>query len=247
MKSSTTLLLLIVSLLFSGDLTANQILDSLEKNQNPKSSEMVMTQIVHRSNGSVAESKLTNYSILEGEKGLMVYTTPARIKGMKILTLNDGDDIWFYTPRTGRVRKIASHQKNQSVNGSDFSYDDLSSKDQRESYDSKIISKESVDGIECIKLELIPKEGIEKSYSKIILYVDSKRWLPLKSEFFDDINELWKVLTMKEISKVGAYWTPKKIIMKNILKDSYTEMITESVEYDKDIDESMFTERYLNR
>lgn len=223
------------------------ILDSVEANENSQTSRIEMTQIVYRSNGSASESELTSYSSGEGEKGIMVYSKPARINGMKVLTLNDGDDIWFYSPRTGRTRKIASHQKNQSVNGSDFSYDDLNSKDRRDDFNSKIVGEEKVEGISCTVVEMTLKPDADNSYKKIVMYVDPVRWLPLKTTFFDEEGELWKTLIMEDISKVGKYWSAGKIIMKNELKGSRTEMVTKKVEFDIPVDENMFTERYLSR
>jgi hypothetical protein len=233
--------------LYAGDFTADQILDSIEKNETSQTSRIEMTQKVYRSNGTVSESELVSYSMDEGDKSLMIYSKPSRIDGMKILTLNDGDDIWFYSPRTGRTRKIASHQKNQSVNGSDFSYDDLNSDDRRENYNTKITGTEEVDGITCTVLELIMKEGLEESYSKMVMKIDTERWLPLETHFFDEIGELWKVLTMDGIEKVGNYWNAKVITMKNVQKESRTDMLSSKTEFDIEVDASMFTERYLSR
>lgn len=227
--------------------SVDAVLDSVEANENSETSRIEMTQIVYRENGSASESELTSYSSGRGEKGIMIYSKPARINGMKVLTLNDGDDIWFYSPRTGRTRKIASHQKNQSVNGSDFSYDDLNSKDRRDDFNSKIIGEESVDGITCTVVEMTLKPDADNSYKRVVMYVDPARWLPLKTTFFDEANELWKTLIMEDIKKVGNYWSADRIIMKNEQKGSRTEMLTKKVEFDIPVDENMFTERYLSR
>ena len=246
MKKMVSFLSLLTTLTFAQNPSADAILDSVEHNQNPQTTQMEMVQRVHHSDGSISESKLMTYSIDKGEKGISIYSEPARINGMKILTLNDGDDIWFYSPRTGRTRKIASHQKNQSVNGSDFSYEDLSTKDQRKEYNSTIIGSTEIDGVQCVTLQLTLKEGVDKSYKKIIMNIDTTRWLPLKSEFYDE-EGLWKILTLKDIVKVGLYWTAQTIIMKNVLKDSYTEMIAKNIQFNSEIDPSMFTQRYLSR
>ncbi len=236
-----------VSLISAQAPTVDAILDSIEKNENAETSRIEMIQRVYRANGSIAESELTSYSSGKGEKGIIIYSKPARINGMKVLNLNDGDDIWFYSPRTSRTRKIASHQKNQSVNGSDFSYDDLNTKDRRDDFDSKITGEESTDKINCKVIEMSLKADAKSSYSKIIMNVDTSRWLPLKTSFYDEEGELWKVLTMDEISKIGNYWSAGKIIMTNEQKGSRTEMITKKVEFDLKVDEKMFTERYLSR
>jgi len=247
MKKAVLATLFAVMMALATEQTADQILDSMEANESSQTSQIEMIQNVYRTDGSVARSVLTSYSADEGDKALMVYNEPAQINGMKILQLNDGDDIWFYSPRTGRTRKIASHQKNQSVNGSDFSYDDMSTEDRRDDYNVVIVGNSEVDGINCTNLELTLKADSDKEYSKLIMMVDTERWLPLKTEYYDEIGELWKILTMSDISREGNYWTAGLIVMSNQQKGTRTEMISESVVYDLELDMGMFTERYLSR
>jgi len=62
-----------------------------------------------------------------GEKNLVRYLEPARVKDQAVLMLNNADDIWMFFPRTQRVRKLATHAKKQKMQGSDFSYEDMGS------------------------------------------------------------------------------------------------------------------------
>ncbi|MBD3243427.1 MAG: outer membrane lipoprotein-sorting protein [Chitinivibrionales bacterium] len=230
----------------SAAITVDEILDKVEANEEPQTSKAQVTQTVYQPDGSENVSKLITYGYNKGEKGLMEYISPARIKGMKILTLNDGDDIWFYSARTGRVRKIASHQKNQSVNNSDFSYEDLSSKDRREDYDAKLAGEEKREGTACYKLDMKAKTP-DEVYSRIVMWVDKERYVPIEAHFYDEDGRLWKKMLMHEIEKEAGYWTPKRIEMKNVMKGSRTVMQMEKTEYDIELQESMFSERNLRR
>jgi outer membrane lipoprotein-sorting protein len=176
----------------------------------------------------------------------MKYTSPARIEGMKILMHNDGEDIWFYSPRTSRVRKIAEHQKNQSVAGSDFSYEDMSSQDMREDYNAALDGEEIRDGVACYKIHLTAKSK-DKTYSKAILWVDKEKFVTLHAHFYDEFDQLWKKMHVENVVEINGYWTPKKIEMQNVLKGSRTVMIMDSIAYDVSIDESMFSLRALKR
>ena len=122
-------------------LTVDEILDKSEANENFSTSASINIEEVYNSDGSVKLSRIKAYAKNGSEKTLMEYTEPKRIQGMKILMLNKGDDIWFYSNRTNRVRKIASHQKNQSANNSDFSYEDMSMSDNRKDYTYKLAGK----------------------------------------------------------------------------------------------------------
>jgi hypothetical protein len=103
-------------------ITVDEILDKTEANQNPQTSRVEMTQRVYESDGRENISRLISYSSGKGEKSLMEYIEPARIKGMKILMLNDGrDDIWFYSPRTARIRKNCQSSEKSVSKYPDFS------------------------------------------------------------------------------------------------------------------------------
>lgn len=227
-------------------ITVDEILDKTEVNQNPQTSRAEMTQRVYESDGRENVSKLMSYSSDKGKKSLMEYIEPARIKGMKILMLNDGDDIWFYSPRTARVRKIASHQKNQSINNSDFSYEDMSAKDMREDYDIKLEGEEQKNGSACYKLVALPKKP-GSSYSKTINWIDKEKFIPVEVHYFDEENTLWKKLTIEGAELIGKYWTFKKVVMQNVLKGSKTVMEMDKTENDIELDQEMFSERYLSR
>jgi hypothetical protein len=226
--------------------TVDEVLDKMEENENAATSRIAMTMTVIDAGGRETVSELISYAADKGEKSLMEYTAPARIKGMKILTLNDGDDIWFFSARTGRVRKIASNQKSQSVNNSDFSYEDMSTSDRREDYTCTLLPDKQINGVDHFAVEMTPKKD-DVSYSHIIYYVDKKTYLPVEGEYFDEEGALWKKLYMKNPSKIGKYWNAESIEMHNVLKGSKTVMRTGKVEYDIELDREMFTERNLKR
>jgi outer membrane lipoprotein-sorting protein len=227
--------------------TVDEVLDKMEENENANTSKALMTMAVTDAGGRETVSELISYSADKGDKGLMVYNAPARIKGMKILTLNDGDDIWFFSARTGRVRKIASNQKGQSVNNSDFSYEDMSTSDRREDYTCKLLPDKEVDGTAHYTVEMVPKKKGDISYSRIIFYVDKKTYLPTEGGFYDEDGELWKKMYMKNPSKEGKYWNPESIEMHNVQKGSKTVLKTEKIEFDIELDRNMFSERHLKR
>ena len=243
-KNLIPIILFITATAFS--LTVDEILDKMEENENAQTSRMEMTQIVTKSGDQKNVSKLISYGMDKGDKGLMEYVSPARIKGMKILMLNDGDDIWFYSPRTARIRKIASGQKSQSVNNSDFSYEDMSTKDRREDYTCKLMGEEDKSGVACYKIEMKPKKN-EGSYSKIIMWIDKEKFVPIEGHMFDEDGELWKKLIISDIKKIGNYWTMKSIEMRDVMKGSKTVMKMDKIEYDIKLDADMFSERYLRK
>lgn len=227
-------------------ITVDEILDKMEENENAQTTRMEITQTIVSANGRESISKMISWSMDKNDKSISEYVSPARIKGMKILMLNDGDDIWFYSPRTSRARKIASHQKNQSVNGSDFSYEDMSTKDRREEYNCKLASEEKKSGKNCYKIEMMAKDT-KKIYQKMTFWVDKESYVPIEGHMFDEAGALWKKLFMTGVKKTGKYWSADKIEMQNVIKGSKTIMSVDKEEYDIEVDANMFTERYLKQ
>jgi len=227
-------------------MTVDEILDKSEANDNFITSYSINIEEVFNSDGTVKVSKMKAYSKNGSEKTLMEYTEPKRIQGMKILMLNKGDDIWFYSNRTNRVRKIASHQKNQSANGSDFTYDDMSISDNRKDYSYKLAGEEKYNDKESYKIEFNAKSK-DNTYGRFYIWIDKSNFLALGGEFYDENGMLWKKLTVRDIKKSGRYWTAGEIEMKNVQKNSRTVIRAVEIKFDTDLPDDMFTERGLKK
>ncbi|MBU4485897.1 MAG: outer membrane lipoprotein-sorting protein, partial [Candidatus Delongbacteria bacterium] len=242
----TVLILLLLGLTLSFALTVDEILDKSEANDNFLTSSSINIEQVYNPDGTVKVSEMKAYSKNGNEKALMEYTEPKRIQGMKILMLNNGDDIWFYSNRTNRVRKIASHQKNQSANGSDFSYDDMSMSDNRKDYNYSLTGEEKYEEKDCYKIEFKAKdEG--NTYSRFYVWIDKSNFLAVGAEFYDENRILWKKLSVRDIKKLGKYWTAGEVEMKDVLKDSRTVIKTKEIQFDLELSDDIFTERGLKR
>ena len=99
--------------------------------------------------------------------------------------LNNGDDIWFYTPKTDRVRHIASSAKKQKVQGSDFSYEDMEMWDYKVDFKSSKLGNEKVNNSSCYKIELIPTES-GPHYSKMMAWIDQEKFVVLQFDYYED-------------------------------------------------------------
>jgi hypothetical protein len=68
-----------------------------------------------------------------------------------------------------------------------------------------------------------------------------------KVEYFNDAQEIVKILEIFDYVKNNQYWTPTKKIMKNLLNGSSTKMEVVSVVYDQDLSDDFFSEKSLRR
>ncbi len=227
------------------NLSVNQIMEKVENNNKVNSSISTVKQTIITSKGKTRALTMQAYSKGSGDKSLSVYTAPARVKGDKILMLNGGDDIWFYTPKTDRVRHLASNARKQKVQGSDISYQDMEQRDYKKDFSSKLLGKEKINGVECFKVQSIPT-ATGPNYSKIIFWVDINKYVELKAEFYED-GELLKTLTTSNIKKNGNTWMAMKMVMKNNQTGSKTIIETINIKLNAVIGDSKFTTNNLKR
>ncbi len=227
------------------ELSPREIINRIDATERVASSESIAKQIITTSGGKKRSLGIKAYAKDMNDKQLMIYTSPKRVKGDKILMLNDGDDIWFYTPKTDRVRHLASHAKRQKVQGSDFAYEDMSGGKIEEEYTYTLMGEAKAAGRLCYKFELIPTES-GPHYSKLILWADKERFLTLKIDYYEN-GELLKRLDCDDVKLIDGHWYAMKLVMTNLKEGGQTVMETEKIQFDADIDDKVFTTKNLKR
>jgi outer membrane lipoprotein-sorting protein len=232
------------------DLTADDIVKTLTETMNPDQSQGIMTMTIVTSSGQERTFKYETFSKGKGEKSLMKYLEPSRVKGQTILMLNDANDIWTYFPRTKRIRKLATHAKKQKVEGSDFSYEDMGASNTfTDEYDAVRLNDENKDGRSCYKLELTRKPESNAGYSRVVIWVDKDQFVPLAIDYYhdDDPQLLEKELVCSDIRLIDKIYTPFKYTMDNKLDNTQTLMEIIEVTYDVNLPDDLFTEMGMQR
>ncbi|MEE9170955.1 MAG: outer membrane lipoprotein-sorting protein [bacterium] len=238
-------MLITTGILQAQELTPRQIIKKIDDAERVASSEGVVKQTIITSGGKKRTLEMKSYSRDKNDKQLMVYTSPKRVKGDKILMLNDGDDIWFYTPKTDRVRHLASHARRQKVQGTDFAYEDMSGGSIEEDYTYTLLGEEKVDGTACYKLELIPTES-GPHYSKLILWANKDKFVTSQIDYYED-DELLKRLKCYDVEMIDGHWYAMKMVMTNIKEGGETVMETVEVKFDLELADDIFTTGNLKR
>jgi len=239
-----------MSRVYSQDLTGDDIVKKVNDLINVEAAYMKAKMTITTTSGAKRTFIYKSWSKDKGEKALMRYLEPSRVKGQAILMLNNADDIWMYFPRTGRVRKLATHAKKQKMMDSDFSYEDMGSGETFiEDFNAKRLKDDKYKGEDCYKVELIRKKDADVSYSRLIMWVRKSDFVPLLIEYYDENNPeiLIKRLYQENIRVVDGIPTAFKIIMKNEIGNSSTEIELIEVKYDIQISDGMFTERSLKK
>lgn len=178
---------------------------------------------------------------------MILITEPAREKGQVFMKRDN--EMWNWVPSINKMIKIPPSMMAQSWMGSDFTNDDLL----KESsivvdYHHSIIGSDSIDGYECYKIELIPKEEAAVVWGKVILWIAKDKYYQLKGEFYDEVGNLINTQFGSEIRNVGNRTLPSKLTMIPADKEgnkTILELI--DMEFDKNIPVSFFSQQNMKR
>lgn len=234
------------SSLIAGELTGPEIIHKVSDQMNQETCQAVLKLTIVTTSGKEREFIYESYSADKGEKNVVKYTAPVRVKGQANLLLNNADDIWSYDPRTDRVRKLATHAKKQKMQGSDFTYEDFGSGNSFiTDFDTERLNDEKIEGYDCHKIVLKKNDTGSSKYAKLVMWVIKENFVPVVIDYYDkddpDICE--KRLIQSDIKKIDGIPTPMKMLMHNNLDDSDTKSVIVECKYNVKIDKSRFTQR----
>ncbi len=234
-------------LLVAQEMTALEILKKVDEVEKYDHAIMEMEQVITTSGGDKRLLKIKSWSVNTGDKQLAVYTYPKRVKGVKILMLNDGDDIWSYSPRTRRIRHLASHAKKQKVMGSDFTYEDMGGGKMSEKYTGKLKGEETFEDVSCYVLEMIPTPK-GPSYGRIVGWIGKHDFVARKIDYYNKGDKKpFKTLFLRDVQNRDGHLVPMEMVMKNHEDDGTTENLTLNIDFKTPIQASRFKSNRLNR
>lgn len=232
-------------------LTGRDIMEMVEEKESPNSMHGLVELLITEANGSVKKRIIEMWSLEDSNelsKQIMVFRAPASVKNTRFLIKekDDGDDKWIFLPALGKVRRIASSDGESSFMGTEFTYDDMSSRE-IDDYTYKYLKDEALDGYDCYVVEATPKDLDDNQYSKTTAWIikDSDMLTVIKMDLYNKKGELNKVLTVKDLEKLDGYWIPNKSTMTNLLNNRKSTIVNKKVEVDKKTNPALFGKRYL--
>lgn len=241
---------LLAPVAFSQELTADDIIQKVNDQFNTETSYAKSKMTIVTTSGQKRTFVQESWSKDRGEKNLMRYLEPRRVKDQAVLMLNHADDIWMFFPRTQRIRKLATHAKKQKMQGSDFSYEDMGSGDAFiEDFTSKKLDDEQKEEQDCYLLELTRKPESSSSYSRLVMWIIKENFLPVVIEYYDekDPTYLLKTMVASDFRVIEGIPTSMKVVMFNKNDNTQTEMELLEVKYNISLSDAMFTERSLKK
>jgi outer membrane lipoprotein-sorting protein len=221
---------------------AAEIVRSSIDNWRGKSSYGEMTMIIHRPSWERTMSMRAWTSGLK--KSLVRVTAPRKDAGNGTLTVDN--NMWTFSPKVNRVIKVPSSMMGQSWMGSDFSNKDVSRADDIiDQYDHTLLAKEENDGHTVYVIESVPHEEAAVVWGREVLRIRDDDVL-LSQEYHDQDGVLVKVLRTLEIGEMGGRTIAiRQRMAKQETDDEWTEFRIDSVDFDVEISDNVFTRSNL--
>ena len=238
--------------MFAQNMTASDIVEKVYNRPegDDMTSSLTMTLINKSGSERVRKSKQFTKDFGEIEKSIMFFQSPADVKNTSFMswTYDDAsksDDQWIYLPALKKVKRISSDSKSDYFMGSDFTYDDLG--DRKLDDDTHtLLREETIDGVDYWIIQSIPKDE-DYMYSKTITWIRKDNYIGLKKEFYDEDEDLLKILKIKKFEKISGLDIITNSEMENVQKNHKTTMVLSNVQLNTGITASKFSERMMTR
>ena len=209
-----------------------------------------------RSQGPMFEEKILTAKVYwkhlaDGNSDLLaVFDEPEDISGSRLLFLEKKpeNEIYLYMPALFKVRRITSGRISSSMYGMDFSYEDFQwLYNMLSTAHSEQRADVAVDGEPMYVLAVVPAQASGSKYEEVLSYFDKKSCVIRKVEFYGDERKLRKVLSADPaaVKRVSGILVPHVFRMRDLKKNSETELTVTRVDIDPPIPDTVFDPAHL--
>ncbi len=180
------------------------------------------------------------------DRTFILITSPKKEKG--VATLRIGNEMWNYLPKTNKVMKVPPSMMMGSWMGSDFTNDDLVKESSMlDDYTYELITPADAQP-DHLYIQLLPKEDSPIVWGKLIAAIRVSDRIPVWQHFYDETGSLTRVMNFKEIKSFDGKTIPSMMEMIPQNKEGHKTVVRfVDAEFDKGIDEKVFTRRNLQK
>jgi hypothetical protein len=200
---------------------------------------MVVTMTIQDVDGGTKFYDFTTWQ--KGRDKRLIRFTSGETKGMATL-IEGSDRMYVYLPGFKKVRRVASHNMNQSFAGSDFTNNDMSNMDWSEAHAPVIESQDA----RAWTLKATVTEGQDLGYVWARLVVLKDGFYQERVEYFDAKGEMIKLMTTEDLKAwkdgVKRYTV---VTLGDPRTGHKTSLTIREFEVDQGLKESMFSKRRL--
>jgi outer membrane lipoprotein-sorting protein len=172
----------------------------------------------------------------------MIYVeSPQKDKG--VVFLKRKNEVWNWIPSIEKIIKLPPSMMSQSWMGTDFSNDDLVKESSIVNDYSHEFSGDTVIGSRnCYLITLTPRAEAAVVWGRLVVAIDKKDLVELHVRFYDEDGELVNTMNGYDVKMMDGRLIPTRMEMIPAdKKGQRTEMIYESIIFNKPIADGFFT------
>jgi hypothetical protein len=210
------------------------------------------TMDVYDKKGTARRKKFTFRKIggLGDSKTLVRFTDPAEVRGVGLLSINEGgvaDRQWLYTPAIQRVRRIAAQERRQRFIGTDFTNEDMAER-VLDDFTYKLLSEgEVIDGRKTYKIEARPVSPDKSQYAFVYIWAPQDVPYSVLVEMYDKQGQKQRILKAGDLEKVSGIWIAKRLEMSTPAEGTKTVLLLEDIRFNTGLKEALFTQQALEK
>jgi hypothetical protein len=177
------------------------------------------------------------------QKMYVYFRRPADVNKMVFLVWKDptaDDDRWLYLPALDLVKRIAASDNRTSFVGSDFFYEDVSGRSPELDHHELVRASKTY-----YVIRNTPKDPSSVEFDHFDIWIHRKSFVPIRTEYFDSSGERIRLYEVLEVKAIDSYQTIIRSRMSDLRSGGNTLLEYDSVVYNQDLPEEIFSERYL--
>jgi len=136
------------------------------------------------------------------------FKEPGNVRGMKILT-RAAQDMYVYLPAFKKVRRLASHVKEQGFMGTAFGHEEMSLVRFGPLFTGNLKDESDHHWL----IEAVKRPDVDSAYSKLLIEIRKDLKQPAQIQYFDSSNRLLKTEKRLEYGCRGKVCAPRVIQM----------------------------------
>ena len=178
---------------------------------------------------------------------LTLITVPAKEKGQSFLKREN--EMWNWNPTISRLIKLPPSMMSQGWMGSDYTNDDiLKESSVVNDYNHQILGEEEYDGRMCYKIKMVAKEDAAVIWGHQIRWIDTKDFLFMKSELYDEDGYLVRTELGSDIKAMDGRLIPTRIeLIPAEEEDQKTIVEIKEIQFNEPIKDSFFSQQNMKR
>ncbi len=185
----------------------------------------------------------TSDAFMGDQKFYVYFERPADVNKTAYLVhkhIDKDDDRWLYLPGLNLVKRIAASDQRTSFVGSDFFYEDISGRGVTADTHELVETTESY-----YVIQNTPKDPKAVEFTSFKTWIHKTTFIPVGAKYYDAKGEVIREMAATEVQEIQGYPTVTKAVMKDLRTGSTTTISYTQVDYNIDLTEDIFTERYL--